>query len=84
VRLLNNQSARDAAKIANLSHASIVFASIVLQYALDLADPVLAGAISLDEAYATAKARHTPLLHTSTCHELYYQHNHSDHQKKVD
>jgi hypothetical protein len=23
-------------------------------------------------------------LQTSTCHQPYYQHNHSDHQKKVD
>lgn len=59
VRLVSNQGAtvRASAQAAGISHARVVQAASVMQYAPDLADSVLSGAASLDAAYQTAQQR---------------------------
>jgi ParB/RepB/Spo0J family partition protein len=59
VRLVSNQAStvRSAAQAAGISHARVVQAGLVIQFAPDLADSVLSGAASLDAAYQTAQQR---------------------------
>jgi hypothetical protein len=54
---LKNTSVREAGKGASVSYARIGYASTVLQYAPDLADGVLSGAIALNVAYDEAQRR---------------------------
>ena len=62
VRLLSNQSAREAGTAANVSHARVVQANVVLRYAAELADQVLAGELKTDrEGRACAWASWAPL-----------------------
>ena len=55
--LVSNTSQSSAAKAAGLNRTRVVQASVVLSYAPELADAVLAGALSLDAAYETARQR---------------------------
>jgi hypothetical protein len=57
VRLVSNQSVRQAANVAGVSHARVVQAAMVLQWAPELADAVLNGAEPLDRAYEVAADR---------------------------
>lgn len=57
--LLKRQSIRGAADSAGISRGQIGYASIVLEYASELADTVLAGATSLNDAYEVAQQRKT-------------------------
>lgn len=56
-RLVSNQSTRAGAKAAGTSQARVVQAAVVLEWAPEYAEPVLAGARSLDEAYGEAQHR---------------------------
>ena len=56
----NGGTVSEAAKTSNLNRTRVSQARTVLQYAPDLADNVLAGAASLDEAYGMAQARSRP------------------------
>ena len=56
-RLFSNRSTREAAEVAGVSKARVVQAAIVIDYAPDLADSVLAGATPLNDAYAEARRR---------------------------
>ena len=55
VRLLSNQSAREAGTAANVSHARVVQANVVLRYAAELADQVLAGELKTDRGRARVR-----------------------------
>jgi hypothetical protein len=57
MRLASNQTVRQAAKFTEVSHARVVQASTVLQFAPELADEVMSGATPLDTAYAEATRR---------------------------
>jgi hypothetical protein len=46
-----------AARAAGVSPARVAYAAVVLEHAPELAAPVLAGTLSLDEAYGEARAR---------------------------
>ena len=48
---------RAAARDAGVSPTRVAYAAVVLEHAPELAAPVLAGALSLDEAYGEARAR---------------------------
>lgn len=56
-RLVSNRSTGDLAQGSGVSKARVVQASVVLTYAPDLADAVVAGADSLDAAYKVAQGR---------------------------
>ena len=53
----NSQSTREAAKASGLSKGRVWQASVVLEYAPDLADLVLAGTVALNDAYTEAQER---------------------------
>jgi ParB/RepB/Spo0J family partition protein len=55
--LLSNKTQTQAAKQTQVSQTRIAQASIVLQYAPDLADGVLSGALALNVAYEQAQKR---------------------------
>jgi hypothetical protein len=57
IRKVMIKSSREAAKEVGTGQAYIVRASIVLEYAPELADSVIAGAMLLNEAYAEAQKR---------------------------
>ena len=57
VRLLSSQSTREAAANASISQARVFQADIVLRFAPELADQVLAGELPLNDAYAEARGR---------------------------
>jgi prolyl-tRNA editing enzyme YbaK/EbsC (Cys-tRNA(Pro) deacylase) len=57
IRLVSNQTTREAANQSGLDQTRIVQASVVLRHAPDLAPQVIAGHLSLDNAYAEAKVR---------------------------
>ena len=57
VRLLGKQSVREAGDQANVSAARVTQAGIVLRFAPELGDQVLAGKVSLNDAYAEARVR---------------------------
>jgi hypothetical protein len=56
-RFLKNRSTREVSEEINVSKSQIVYASVVLEHAPDLADVVLAGSMPLNEAYAKAGER---------------------------
>jgi ParB-like chromosome segregation protein Spo0J len=53
----NNATQEQAAQWSGLKRPRIAYAQVVLQYAPEKADSVLAGALGLDEAYNEARAR---------------------------
>ena len=57
IRFLKNHSTRIAAKISNTAQAQVAYAVMVLEYAPDLADSVIAGNTPLNEAYEEAQKR---------------------------
>jgi hypothetical protein len=62
VRLLNNQSTRKLEQEITVSQAYIVKASVVLEYAPELADSVIDGARPLKKTYLslTTRKRYSP------------------------
>lgn len=57
VLVTNTLTQGRAAQAAGLKRERVVIASAVIKWAPDLAEPVLIGAVSLDEAYAEAQKR---------------------------
>jgi ParB-like chromosome segregation protein Spo0J len=57
IRLVSNQTVREAANQSGLDHTRIVQANVVLHHAPDLADQVITGSLSLDNAYEEARVR---------------------------
>lgn len=53
----NYSTLDEAAESAGVSHSRVAYSAMVLRYAPDLADTVLSGATSLDDAYTEARRR---------------------------
>jgi len=56
-RLVSRQTIRETGKTVGIDRTRIGYASLVLQFAPDLADSVVTGLMPLDEAYRTAQER---------------------------
>ena len=60
--LSGNLTVRGTADLTGLNRDRISRASVVLEFAPDQVDAVIAGAVGLDAAYATARERKTAAL----------------------
>ena len=65
------QSVRDAADMAGVGKSRVSQANTVLRHAPELADAVMAGTISLDEAYKEAKQRKEDLDDSEIAYNIY-------------
>jgi ParB-like nuclease domain len=62
VAVLNTAMKKDVARVAKVSAGYVAHASLVLQFASDMVDGVISGAIALNDAYAKAQKRSASLL----------------------